>query len=132
MFRNPLLLTALCLTGAIALWGVVDTDSLEGFASTYVSQQFKSRAWFIMLVASLVTLTALTLALSRYGTVRLGADDERPEFSTVSWLTMLFAAGMGVGLLFFGATEPLTHHRVLADHLEPGQAANAAQSSALS
>ena len=126
MFRNPLLLTALCLTGAIAAWGVADTGSLERFASAYVSQQFSSRAWFIMLVASLVTLTALALALSRYGAVRLGADDERPEFSTLSWLTMLFAAGMGVGLLFFGATEPLTHYRVLAEHLEPGQAANAA------
>ena len=49
------------------------------------------------------------LALSPYGKIRLGQDDDRPEFSTVSWLTMLFAAGMGVGLLYWGTAEPLTH-----------------------
>ncbi len=51
----------------------------------------------------------LYLAFGRYGSVRLGAPGERPEFSTVSWLAMLFAAGMGVGLLFWGVAEPLNH-----------------------
>lgn len=113
MFRNPLLLTALVLTAIVAVWGVADTEGLAAFAQAQVAQQFRSRAWFIMLTASLIVVTVLWLAFSRYGKVRLGADDERPEFSTVSWLTMLFAAGMGVGLLFYGAAEPLTHyHRI--------------------
>ena len=113
MFRNPLLITALLLTAVVAVWGVADTDGLAAFAQAWVAQQFRSRAWFIMLTASLIVVTVLWLAFSPYGRIRLGADDDRPEFSTVSWLSMLFAAGMGVGLLFYGAAEPLTHyHRI--------------------
>jgi glycine betaine transporter len=123
VLRNPLLLTALILTAIIATWGVVDTAGLAAFAQKHVAQQFNSRAWFIMLVASLIVATVLWLALSRYGDVRLGGDDDRPEFSTVSWLTMLFAAGMGVGLLFYGATEPLTHFALLQGAVDPGIAA---------
>jgi len=115
MFRNPLLLTALFLTGLVAVWGVVDTEGLAHFAEGMVAQQFTSRAWFIMLVSSLIVITVLALAFSPLGKIRLGADDERPEFSTVSWLTMLFAAGMGVGLLFYGSAEPLTHFKVIQD-----------------
>jgi glycine betaine transporter len=113
MFGNPLLLTALILTGVVAVWGVADTEGLAAFAQAGVGRQFESRAWFIMLVASLTVVAVIALALSPYGKVRLGADDDRPEFSTVSWLTMLFAAGMGVGLLFYGAAEPLTHFHVI-------------------
>lgn len=54
-------------------------------------------------------LVSLYVAFSKYGRLRLGADDERPEFSTASWLGMLFAAGMGVGLLFWGVAEPIIH-----------------------
>jgi glycine betaine transporter len=113
MFKNPLLLTALAMTTLVALWGVLDTAGLAAFAQQEVAQQFSSRAWFIMLTASSVVILVLALAFSPYGSVRLGADDDRPEFSTVSWLTMLFAAGMGVGLLFYGAAEPLTHYRLI-------------------
>jgi glycine betaine transporter len=123
MFKNPLLVVALSLTLAVSLWGVFDAESLADFAAREVAQQFQSRAWFIMLVATLITVCVFSLAFSRFGRIRLGADDERPEFSTVSWLTMLFAAGMGVGLLFYGTTEPLTHFTLFRQHLEPGTAA---------
>ncbi|NEV62275.1 BCCT family transporter [Thiorhodococcus minor] len=123
MLKNPLLLTALTLTALVAVWGVVDTQGLASFAQAQVAQQFSSRAWFIMLVASLILIVLLWLAFSRFGDVRLGRDEDRPEFSTVSWLTMLFAAGMGVGLLFYGAAEPLTHYHVIEQHLSPGVAA---------
>jgi glycine betaine transporter len=114
MFRNPLLITAMALTAAVAAWGVLDTASLAQFAQQRVSQQFNSRAWFVMLTVSGIVICCLVLALSPYGKLRLGKDDERPEFSTVSWLTMLFAAGMGVGLLFYAAAEPLTHYSFLS------------------
>jgi len=109
MFRNPLLLTALVVTGAIAIAGLIDPAGVAAVASRIVREQFTSRGWFIMLVASFLLIGAIGLALSPLGRIRLGADDERPEFGTVSWLTMLFAAGMGVGLLFYGAAEPITH-----------------------
>ena len=55
------------------------------------------------------------LAFSKYGAIRLGADEDRPEFSTPSWIAMLFAAGMGVGLLFWAVAEPLTHFAFAQD-----------------
>ena len=96
-FASPLLIVALALTGAIAAWGLFDPAGLAAKAALLVSIQFTSRAWFIMLAVSFMLIVSIWLALSRYGNIRLGADDDRPEFSTVSWLTMLFAAGMGVG-----------------------------------
>ncbi len=119
MFQNPLLLVALIITGAVAAWGIVDTAGLAAFASRLVGIQFTSRAWFIMLAVSFMLIVSVWLALSRYGRIKLGQDDDEPEFSTVSWLTMLFAAGMGVGLLYWGTAEPLTHYLLISEYEDP-------------
>ena len=126
MSKNALLLVALVTTGAIAVWGIVDTAGLAAFASHLVGVQFTSRAWFIMLAVSFMLITSIGLALSRYGRIKLGKDDDEPEFSTVSWLTMLFAAGMGVGLLYWGTAEPLTHYLLIAEYKDPREAAGLA------
>lgn len=110
MFQNRLLMLALVCTGSIAVWGIVDTEGLAQLANKVVAAQFESRGWFIMLTASFMLLVAIVLACSSDGRIRLGNDDDRPEFPTISWLTMLFAAGMGVGLLFYASAEPLTHY----------------------
>jgi glycine betaine transporter len=65
--------------------------------------------WLIVLSCSGFLVFCLVLAFGRYAHVRLGTEDERPQFSTPSWLAMLFAAGMGTGLVFYGAAEPLYH-----------------------
>lgn len=108
-FRNPLLVVALAITGGIAAWGIADNEGLSAASSAVVGFMFKSRGWFVMLTVSTMLIVSVVLALSPYGRIRLGHDDDRPEFSTVSWLTMLFAAGMGVGLMYWGTAEPLTH-----------------------
>jgi glycine betaine transporter len=126
MFKNPLMLVALALTGAVALWGLVDTQGLATFASAVVGRMFISRGWFIMLSVSAMLIIAVYLAFSRYGRIKLGRDDDQPEFSTVSWLTMLFAAGMGVGLLYWGAAEPISHYLVIRDYQMQQQAATSA------
>jgi glycine betaine transporter len=123
VFRNPLLLIALALTGAVAVWGIVDTPGLTSFASTMTTTMFTSRGWFIMLSASVLLLLSIWLAFSPYGQTKLGKDDEKPEFSTVSWLCMLFAAGMGVGLLFWGSAEPLSHFKIARNLMSDSQAA---------
>jgi glycine betaine transporter len=79
-----------------------------------------------MLAVSFMLITSIWLALSRYGRIKLGKDDDEPEFSTVSWLTMLFAAGMGVGLLYWGTAEPLTHYLLIAEYEDPREAAGMA------
>ncbi len=113
MQLTPLLVVALIISAGIALWGIVDPQGLGAISSTIVAAQFASRGWFIMLEASGLLLVAIYLAFSRFGSVRLGPEGSEPEFSTPAWIAMLFAAGMGVGLLFYGAAEPLTHFSVL-------------------
>ncbi|MCP4877628.1 MAG: BCCT family transporter [Gammaproteobacteria bacterium] len=125
-FTSPLLISALVITGAIAIWGLIDAGGLAAGAAKLVHVQFISRGWFIMLAASFMLIVSIWLALSRYGRIRLGQDDDEPEFSTISWLTMLFAAGMGVGLLFWGSAEPLTHFDLIKNYEESGAAAGQA------
>ncbi len=74
-----------------------------------------------MLTVSAMLLLCAYLAFSRYGRIKLGKDEDEPEFSTVSWLTMLFAAGTGVGLLYWGSAEPLSHFLLARDYLETGR-----------
>jgi glycine betaine transporter len=123
LLRNKILILALLQTGAIAAWGLVDGEGLRVLASSTVTTMFESRGWFIMLSASFLLLSSIGLAVSRFGRIKLGADHEEPEFGTVSWLSMLFAAGMGVGLLFYGAAEPITHYATLRTSLSQTEAA---------
>ena len=66
--------------------------------------------WFYVLAVAGFLLFVLFLMLSRYGDVKLGPDDCDPEYSYISWFAMLFSAGMGIGLLFFGVAEPIQHY----------------------
>lgn len=126
MLKNSLLIVALALTGAVAVWGIVDTEGLATFASTIVRTMFRSRGWFIMLTVSAMLILCFWLAFSRYGRIKLGKDDDEPEFSTVSWLTMLFAAGMGVGLLYWASAEPISHYLLIRDYTNDADAASKA------
>ena len=126
MFKNPLLLIALALTGLVAAWGIIDTAGLTQFSSTLTGVLFISRGWFVMLSVSLLLILCIWLAISPYGKIVLGKDDDEPEFSTVSWLTMLFAAGMGVGLLFWGTAEPLSHFSLISKYTNSFDAAGKA------
>lgn len=121
-----LLLTSLPTIAVIGIWGVLDPEGIVAFASEIVEQTFESRGWFVMLAVSWMLILCVGLALSRYGEIRLGADDDRPEFSTPSWIAMLFAAGMGVGLLFWAVAEPLTHYQFATDYVAPPIAAEEA------
>jgi len=126
VFKNPLLLIALALTGLVATWGIIDTAGLAQFSSTLTGVLFTSRGWFVMLSVSLLLILCIWLAISPYGKIVLGKDDDEPEFSTVSWLTMLFAAGMGVGLLFWGTAEPLSHFSLISNYTNSFDAAGKA------
>lgn len=127
MSRSQLLLTfSLVTITAVGVWGLMDAEGLVEVASSVVNQYFKSRGWFVMLSVTGMLLLCIWLAVSRYGDIRLGQDDDRPEFSTPSWIAMLFAAGMGVGLLFWAVAEPLTHYAFAQDLMPPPIAAQQA------
>lgn len=100
--------TALIAIGFL-VWGFLSTDSLAAAAADALSWVMNSTGWLFVLTASGFVVFVLWLAVSRYGNIPLGRDDEEPEFRTVSWVAMMFSAGMGIGLMFFGVSEPLSH-----------------------
>jgi len=89
--------------------GILFPKGFAATASAITDMAFGSLGWFFVISVTGFLLLCLWLALGRFGRLRLGAPDDRPEFSTASWLSMLFAAGMGVGLLFWGVAEPVLH-----------------------
>ncbi|MFG3322239.1 BCCT family transporter [Streptomyces sp. NPDC048171] len=97
------------LTLAFVVWGAAGTDSLEDASGTMLSGLIHNGGWAFVLAASGFVVFALWLAASRYGRIHLGAEGEEPEFRTVSWIAMMFSAGMGIGLMFWGVSEPLAH-----------------------
>lgn len=66
--------------------------------------------WFYIVAVAFFLIFVIFLMMSRYGDVKLGPDDSEPEYSYLSWFAMLFSAGMGIGLLFFGVAEPIQHY----------------------
>lgn len=101
--------TALGLILAFSIVGIVWTDAVGNLASAALDRLVGMFGWLYILAASGFVAFALFIAGSRYGRIPLGREDERPEFSTISWIAMMFAAGMGVGLIFYGAGEPIAH-----------------------
>ncbi|ABL82113.1 MULTISPECIES: BCCT family transporter [unclassified Nocardioides] len=102
------------VTAAIAVaflvWGFVSTSTLASASSDALGWTMTNTGWLFVLTASGFVVFVLWLALSRFGNIPLGRDDEEPEFRTVSWVAMMFSAGMGIGLMFYGVSEPLTHY----------------------
>lgn len=68
-----------------------------------------SVSWFYILTLALTLIGTVFMAASRYGDIKLGPDHSEPDYSNTSWFAMLFSAGMGIGLMFFGVAEPVMH-----------------------
>ncbi|HYH31494.1 MAG TPA: BCCT family transporter [Pseudonocardia sp.] len=94
---------------ALIIWGIASVETLSSVSSAVLAGVMDVGGWAFVLVASGFVIFALWVAFSRYGKIPLGADDEGPEFRTVSWIAMMFSAGMGIGLMFFGVAEPISH-----------------------
>lgn len=71
---------------------------------------FKNLSWIYVLIVTLLILFLIIIALSKLGNIRLGADNSKPKYSFFSWIAMLFAAGMGIGLMYFGVAETISHY----------------------
>ncbi|MEJ3656360.1 BCCT family transporter [Actinomycetes bacterium KLBMP 9759] len=100
---------AAALVVAFILWGALSTSTLSTVSSAVLAGVMSAGGWAFVLTASGFVVFALWLAFSKQGRIPLGADDEAPEFRTVSWIAMMFSAGMGIGLMFYGVSEPLSH-----------------------
>ncbi|HEU4617377.1 MAG TPA: BCCT family transporter [Gammaproteobacteria bacterium] len=94
---------------AVVTWGGFGNRSLTALSSGALAWLIANLGWFFVVSATGFVAFAAYLALSRFGRIPLGRDGEPPQFRTVSWVAMMFSAGMGIGLMFFGVSEPLTH-----------------------
>ncbi|MGP3938120.1 MULTISPECIES: BCCT family transporter [Streptomyces] len=115
------------LTLAFVIWGSVASDTLERVSDSMLSGLIHNGGWAFVLAASGFVIFALWLAMSRYGKITLGKEGEEPEFRTVSWVAMMFSAGMGIGLMFYGVSEPLSHFISPPPGTDPGSAAEKMQ-----
>ncbi|WP_194813429.1 BCCT family transporter [Nocardia sp. XZ_19_385] len=95
---------------AFVAWGILDHKGLGTASADAQSWVITNTGWLFVLVASMFVVYVIWLAASRYGKIPLGADGEEPEFRTTSWIAMMFSAGMGIGLMFWGVAEPLSHY----------------------
>ncbi len=94
---------------AVIVWGVASPAGLADFAAAGYALVTEDFGWLFGILTVVVFGFMMWLGFGRYRAVRLGQDDEQPEFSTVSWVAMLFSAGIGIGLLFYGPLEPMTY-----------------------
>jgi glycine betaine transporter len=117
------------LVVALAAVGVAAPERFSAVSADALEWVLVNFAWLFVLAGVAFVAFAVLLGFTKYGRIRLGADDDRPAFSTVSWIAMMFSAGMGIGLMFFGVSEPAAHYGTPPLGLEePGTPAAAALS----
>jgi glycine betaine transporter len=116
------------LIGVIVLWGLLWPAGFGVMVDLALAVFTRSFGWLYLWVVLGLVLLAAFLAFSRYGDLKLGEEDDEPQFSLGAWFSMLFAAGMGIGLVFWGVAEPLSHYGTPPPGIgvETPEAANAA------
>ncbi|WP_373599117.1 BCCT family transporter [Paraclostridium bifermentans] len=107
--NNIVFKISLVLTSMVVLFGLISPDMFREASNKGFNLIVSNFNWVYLIVMLALVGFAAFLAFSKYGNIRLGKDTDRPEFSNLSWFSMLFGAGMGIGLVFFGAAEPLKH-----------------------
>jgi len=105
--KNPVLIISLSLCISFIIMGFFFTDFLYGIASYLLNFATTNFGWFYLLTGFIFVAFLLFIALSKFGRLRLGKDSDKPEYSTIAWVAMLFSTGMGVGLVFWGVAEPV-------------------------
>ncbi|MFE0734983.1 BCCT family transporter [Streptomyces sp. NPDC058855] len=94
---------------AAVAWAALGERSFDSASATALGWVLDNFAWLFVVAADLFLVLCVVIALSRFGRIRLGADDSEPEFTNLAWIAMMFSAGMGIGLMFYGVGEPLQH-----------------------
>ncbi|WP_256881692.1 BCCT family transporter [Corynebacterium amycolatum] len=92
---------------AFVIWGATSPETVSSVSSTALSWGLENFGWLFNVILVVCIIVMLGVAMSRYGNIKLGKDNEEPEYSRFSWVAMMFAAGIGVGIFFFGPSEPL-------------------------
>jgi glycine betaine transporter len=110
------------VVGLFVLWGFILPEKLSSAAVRALSLITETLGWFYLIVTFIFLVFAFVLAFGSYGKIRLGKDDDIPEYPFFTWLAMLFSAGMGIGLVFWGVAEPVYHYISPPEGVEGGTA----------
>ncbi len=105
----PVFFGAVFVIGVVLAIGVIFPNQAQEVFGSVQTGILASFGWFYLLAVGVFLVGVLLLCLGRTGRLKLGPDDSTPDFKFVSWIAMLFAAGMGIGLMFYAVGEPMTH-----------------------
>ncbi len=119
--HNPVFVVSSLTSIAFVAGALLFRDAAGGVFEALYAWLTSTFDWMFMAAANVFLLFCLALLPTRLGRIRLGGPDARPEYSNWSWFAMLFAAGIGIGLLFFGVAEPVTHFRNPPLGMEPAE-----------
>ncbi|MFO7753249.1 MAG: BCCT family transporter [Desulfobacteraceae bacterium] len=122
---NPVFTVSLIIVLALLFPGIVKPELLDALSSVIHQWIITNFGWVYLLSAFLFLVFSIMVAFSKYGSLKLGKDHEAPQYSYFGWFSMLFAAGMGIGLIFWGVAEPISHFTSPPGYITPesGQAA---------
>ncbi|WP_395345178.1 BCCT family transporter [Ningiella sp. W23] len=98
------------LISVLLMFAVISPDAADSVFKSTQASIVDNGSWFYVLSVAIILISVLYLGISRYGKIVLGPDHSKPDYSLATWLSMLFAAGMGIGLMFFGVAEPVMHY----------------------
>ena len=107
--NRPVFFTSAILILALVLYSVLFQAQAQDQFALLQRWILDKASWFYVLTVALILICCVYLAVSRYGDLKLGPDHSQPEYRNMTWFAMLFSAGMGIGLMFFGVAEPLMH-----------------------
>lgn len=105
----PVFYTSAALIAVLVFFASVFPQTAHSFFGDMQAWIVENVSWFYVLAVALILLAAIFMAVSRYGDIKLGPDHSQPDYKSTSWFAMLFSAGMGIGLMFFGVAEPVMH-----------------------
>ncbi|MEU1821492.1 BCCT family transporter [Streptomyces abikoensis] len=105
----PLVAIGMAAVLAVVAWAALAGKSFDRVSTSALGWVLSNFAWLFVIAADVFLALCVVIAFSRYGRIRLGADDSTPEFGNLAWIAMMFSAGMGIGLMFYGVGEPLQH-----------------------
>ena len=118
--KSTVFTVSLLLTLAVTVWAVAFNGNFTAVSNAIYSFITNDFGWLYLLAMLAFVLFSVAIAFSKWGDIKLGPDDSKPEYSTTSWFAMLFGAGMGVGLVFWGISEPVAHLANPIPSIEPG------------
>lgn len=109
IINPPVFFGSIIIIGLFLAVGVIVPDQAAEIFAALQTSILLNFGWFYLLVVGIFLASVLLLSLGRYGRLKLGPDDSTPDFSFMSWIAMLFAAGMGIGLMYYAVGEPVSH-----------------------